>query len=64
MSSKNLVDLICAYQGSTHVKVQIFFKNGKVGELGQFSIDRDSFVTEQGAKIPFSLISHAEIMAA
>jgi len=64
MSSKNLVDLICAYQGSSHVKVQIYFKNGKVGELTQYAIDRDAFVTAQGTKIPFSLISHAEIMAA
>lgn len=64
MSSKNLIDIIKAYQGSSQVKVEVYFKNGKMSELSSLSLEGNHFIFQNGTKVPYSMISHAEISAA
>ncbi|MBN8218919.1 MAG: hypothetical protein J0L75_19935 [Spirochaetes bacterium] len=64
MSSKNLIEIIRAYQGSPSVRVEVYFKNGKVGDLGHLLLENDMFVFPGGMRLPISMVSHAEITAA
>lgn len=64
MSSKNLIEIIKAYQGSPTVRVEVFFKNGKVSDLSHLSLEQEVFVLPGGVRMPLSMVSHAEITAA